>query len=214
VICFDAAQKAVVNPGCESNVDIRAFYRSTVRAMSEVGLACGGNAVEAYAQDEVAFNVNNSAVFAKSVIVQNGTEASTSVSFSLGAEVGTSTEGLSANATVGFGWTRNFTDKTADKTDFLRADGIVSLATPVTARLQANARTYLKVADRAWGISDVRTSHWLVAYTGTSQCPMAAPMARGTRQYYTNVLPDELKQDVAAANSFYKARGFNIAFQK
>jgi hypothetical protein len=214
VVCFDAAQKAVVNPGCESKVDVRAFYRSQVRAMSEVGLACGGNGVEAYAQDEAAFTVNNNAVFAKSVIVQNGTEASTSVSFSLGAEVGKSAEGLSANATVGFGWTRNFTDKTADKTDFLRADGITSLPTPVTGRLQANARTYLKIADRAWGLSDVRTSHWLVAYTGTSACPMAAPVAYGTRQFYTNVLPDELKQDVAAANAFYKTRGFNVAFQK
>lgn len=214
VVCFDAGGKAVVDPKCDSTVETRAFYRSAVRAMSEDGLACGGNAVEAYAQDETSFTVNNTAIFAKSAIVQNGTEASTSVSFNLGAGVGTSKDGLSANASVGFGWTRNFTDKTADKTDFLFADGYASQKTPVTARLSGRGRTYLKVHDRTWGISDVRTGQWLAMYTGASQCPGAGRIARGSREYYVNVLSDERKQDVAAANAFLKARNFNLAFKK
>lgn len=210
VICVDAAKNIVKDPKCQSDVEFRTFYTSQARAYSEDGLACGGNAVEAFAQDEASFAVNNQAVFGKAVVVQNGTEASTSVTFSLGGELGTSKDGVSANASVGFGWTRNFTDKTADKTDFLFADGYKKEATPVTARLQARGRTYLKVHDRTWGLSDVRTGHWLMVFLGSSACPGAHRFANARREHYTNVLVKEGKRDVTAANQFLKSRGFKL----
>ena len=211
VICTNDAGQ-ICEVGCKSDVEAQAFYRSKLNIRTATGRHCFGfNDTNAFAQDETIFKVNGITPFMKAVSISNGTNNSYTSSFELGAEAGKSKDGASANIGLSFGVSSTQSGNTGPLDDHLNAFGGAKQPTPVTTTLDSKGKVSVRVRRRSWGLSRVHTRGWLLYYSGTSTCPGAGSVAGG---YRVGSLPTDQKHrdDVKAANNFFKTRGHNVAF--
>ena len=172
VICVNAAGQKCEVP-CVSKVHALGFYESMVRVNTNAGAWCPfqANDIEAIAQDEAEFTVNNMIVFNKGVVVQNGNDVTTTISFQFGANAGVSAkDSASGQVSVSFGYSQTSTHDTGSEEDELKARGTKTVPVPAHLYLHAKGREQLNAINRTWGSTSSKSKVWGVVFVGESTC--------------------------------------------
>jgi hypothetical protein len=175
LLCLRADATVV---SCPAQADLEGMYRARVEVGTSAGPGCasGANRVEALAEDEASLLANSVKLFEKGVAVQTGNTITASPSFSGDLGVGVGGQGVSADATVHFGYSQSSTDNTGRSENILDAFGSAAKDLPLTIHLQAKGRIEIQARRRTWARAKCRTlvaAVWLVART---QCPVDGPL--------------------------------------
>ncbi len=177
LVCLDSAGHAC-KPKCTCDVEAQGAYHSEIKVHTELGYVLGVSCfgfsdVNASAQDEAAFDINGGTVFNKAVAVQNGTNASTTVSFGLGATVGKAKEGASSELGASFGVSVTSSSNLGDDVDLLNALGGKSVGCTLRAVMESKGKAKIRVSRRSFGYAQAISTHWGIWWIGKSDCPEA-----------------------------------------
>jgi hypothetical protein len=204
VLCLDCGV-LIAFRACRSVIDVEGYYQGQGHVdASSAGTCSTPNGVEGLAANEALFEVNGAPVFDKALILQRGTQISRSATFSLGARLGESGNGVAADPGARFGYSHHVIDRAGVSEGTLGALGSLQVAQPLHAVLQARGRAELAAAGRAGGLAAVATDAAGIYAVGFTSCPCAEPVIRIGRIHGRGQALDDI---LALARDLYRTRG-------